>query len=192
MIRAVIFDCFGVLVGQGFDATWQRAGGDPDADREFIQDMLGATNTGHITLDDMTTMACQRLSITPRQWFDAVTATEQPDQRLIDYIATELKPRYKVAVLSNANVGTLERVLNDAQRAVFDTLVVSAEVGHIKPQPEIYHLVAERLGVDLDQCVFTDDNQPYCDGAIVAGMQAILFRDISQFQRDLNAILNHA
>jgi HAD superfamily hydrolase (TIGR01509 family) len=192
MIRAVVFDCFGVLVGQGFDATWRRAGGDPDHDRVFIQDMLGATNVGHITIDHMTAMACQKLGITQTEWFDAIAQTEQPDQQLLDFIATELKPHYGVAVLSNANVGTLERVLTDSQRSVFDALVVSAEVGCVKPQPEIYQLVAERLGVAPEECVFTDDSQAYCDGAAAVGMKTVLFRDREQFQRDLAVQLNHS
>lgn len=191
MIRAIIFDCFGVLVGQGFDATWRRAGGDPDQDREFIEDLLGATNIGHISLDEMIAQACEKLAISPERWEEVVAETEQPDQLLLNYIRDELKPHYKVAVLSNANAGTLERVLSPAQRDIFDTLVVSAEVGHIKPDAAIYELAAQRLGVEPSECVFTDDNQPYCDGAEIAGMKSILFRDVEQFKRDLAAILNH-
>jgi HAD superfamily hydrolase (TIGR01509 family) len=191
MIQAILFDCFGVLVGQGFDATWRRAGGDPDQDRVFINDTLNAANAGFITLDEMLAQVCDKLSITPERWMEVTAETEQPDQGLIDYIRDKLKPRYKVAVVSNAGVGTLERVLTDQQRAVFDAQIVSAEVGHVKPAPEIYQLAAERLGVEPSVCVFTDDNQPYCDGAEAVGMQAILFRDSQQFIRELEMILNH-
>lgn len=191
MIQAILFDCFGVLVGQGFDATWRRAGGDPDRDRAFINDTLNAANAGFITLDEMLTQVCDKLSITTERWMEVTAETERPDQELIDYIRDTLKPQYKVAVVSNAGVGTLERVLTDQQRVVFDAQVVSAEVGHVKPDAEIYRLAAERLGVEPSACVFTDDNQPYCDGAEAVGMKAILFRDSQQFIRDLEAILRH-
>lgn len=191
MIQAILFDCFGVLVGQGFDATWRRAGGDPDQDRAFINDTLNAANAGFITLDEMLAQVCDKLSITPERWMEVTAETERPDQELIDYIRDTLKPRYKVAVVSNAGVGTLERVLTDQQRAVFDAQIVSAEVGHVKPAPEIYQLAAERLGVEPAACVFTDDNQPYCDGAEAVGMQAIQFRDSQQFIRELEAVLHH-
>jgi len=191
MIRAIVFDCFGVLVGQGFDATWRRAGGDPDKDRKFIEDLLGAANIGYITLEEMTAKVCERLSVSRKQWEAAVVETELPDQTLLDYIRDELKPHYKLAVLSNANAGTLERVLSQAQRDVFDALVVSAEVGHIKPDAEIYLLAAERLGVLPDECVFTDDNVPYCSGADSVGMKSILFRDSKQFKHELTQHLNH-
>ena len=190
-MQAILFDCFGVLVGQGFDATWRRAGGDPDRDRAFINDTLNAANAGFITLDEMLTQVCAKLSITPERWLEVTAETERPDQKLIDYIRDTLKPRYKVAVVSNAGVGTLERVLTDQQRAVFDAQIVSAEVGYVKPAPEIYQLAAERLGVEPLACVFTDDNQPYCDGAEAVGVKAILFRDSQQFIRELEAILHH-
>lgn len=191
MIRAVIFDCFGVLVGQGFDATWRRAGGDPERDRVFIEDLLGTINRGLITLDQMTHQVCDKLQITPERWMRVIAETERPDAALLMYIRDELKPEYRVAVLSNANAGTLERVLDESQRNIFDALVVSAEVGHVKPDPAIYELAAEKLGVEPNECVFTDDNQPYCDGAEMTGMTTILFRDAEQFRRDLSVILHH-
>ncbi|TXG78127.1 HAD family phosphatase [Patescibacteria group bacterium] len=191
MIRAILFDCFGVLVGQGFDATWRRAGGDPDQDRAFIADLLGATNVGVISLDEMTVQVCDKLQITPQQWAEVVAETERADQGLIDYIRDDLKSSYGVAVVSNASAGTLERVLTAEQRAVFDAQVVSAEVGHVKPDPEIYELAARKLGVAPSECVFTDDSLAYCQGAEAVGMQAIQFRDREQFVRDLEAILSH-
>lgn len=191
MIQAVIFDCFGVLVGQGFDMTWRRAGGDPRTDRQFIEDLLAATNSGFISIDEMVTQACDKLSITPERWAAVVAETEQPDQQLLDYIRDVLKPHFKVAILSNANKGTLERIFTQEQRDVFDTLVVSAEVGHVKPSAEIYELTADRLGVEPSDCVFIDDIQGYCDGAAAVGMASILFRDIEQLKHDLDHVLNH-
>lgn len=191
MIQAILFDCFGVLVGQGFDATWRKAGGNPDHDRQFIEDLLGATNIGIITIDQMIAQVCEKLTITPERWAQVVAETERADQELLDYIRDTLKPRYKVAVVSNANAGTLQRVMSSEQLSVFDALVVSAEVGHVKPDPQIYILAAEKLGVTSADCVFTDDNTPYCDGAEAVGMQSIHFRDKEQFVRDLDMILAH-
>ena len=60
---------------------------------------------------------------------------------------------------------------------LFDTAVISAEVGLHKPQPEIYRLAAERLVVPPDECVFVDDLRENCAGAEAVGMTAILHRD---------------
>jgi putative hydrolase of the HAD superfamily len=55
--------------------------------------------------------------------------------------------------------------------------VISGEVGLHKPQPEIFLLAAERLGVDPAECVFVDDLRENVAGAEEVGMTAILHRD---------------
>ena len=62
-------------------------------------------------------------------------------------------------------------------RALFDAVVISAEVGLHKPQPEIYLLAAERVGARPENCVFVDDLRENCKGAEAVGMTAILHRD---------------
>jgi putative hydrolase of the HAD superfamily len=54
--------------------------------------------------------------------------------------------------------------------------VISGEVGLHKPQPEIYLLACERLGVEPAAAVFVDDLRENCAGAEEVGMTAILHR----------------
>jgi epoxide hydrolase-like predicted phosphatase len=60
---------------------------------------------------------------------------------------------------------------------LFDTVVISGEVGLHKPQPEIYLMAAERLVEPPERCVFVDDLRENCAGAEAVGMTAILHRD---------------
>jgi HAD superfamily hydrolase (TIGR01509 family) len=55
-------------------------------------------------------------------------------------------------------------------------MVISGEVGLNKPEPEIFRLGAERLGVAPEDCVFVDDLRENCAGAEAVGMTAILHR----------------
>ena len=59
----------------------------------------------------------------------------------------------------------------------FDATVISGDVGLHKPQPEIYRLGAERIGVPAESCVFVDDLRENVAGAEAVGMTAILHRD---------------
>jgi putative hydrolase of the HAD superfamily len=63
---------------------------------------------------------------------------------------------------------------------LFDAAVISAEVALHKPQPEIYLLAAERLGVDPGDCVFVDDLRENCAGAEAVGMTSLLHREPAQ------------
>ena len=59
---------------------------------------------------------------------------------------------------------------------LFDAVVISGEVGLHKPQPEIYLLAAERIGVDPQDCVFVDDLRENVGGAEAVGMTGVLHR----------------
>lgn len=72
---------------------------------------------------------------------------------------------------------------------LFDAVVISAEVGLHKPQPEIYLLASKRLGVEPEQCVFLDDLRENCAGAEAVGMTAILHRDVATSVARLEQLL---
>jgi putative hydrolase of the HAD superfamily len=59
---------------------------------------------------------------------------------------------------------------------LFDAVVISGDVGLHKPEPEIFRLGAERIGVPPEECVFVDDLRENCAGAEAVGMTAILHR----------------
>ena len=59
---------------------------------------------------------------------------------------------------------------------LFDDVVISAEVGLHKPQPEIFRLACERLGVEPAGAVFVDDLRENIAGAEAVGMVGVLHR----------------
>jgi putative hydrolase of the HAD superfamily len=63
---------------------------------------------------------------------------------------------------------------------LFDVVVDSAFVGVRKPDPAIYELTLERLGVSANECVFVDDLQPNCETARALGMLAVRFESPGQ------------
>jgi epoxide hydrolase-like predicted phosphatase len=74
-------------------------------------------------------------------------------------------------------------------RELFDAVVISGQVGLHKPQPEIYELAAERLGVAPRSCVFVDDLRENCAGAEAVGMAAVLHRDPAETLAKLEELL---
>src|SRR5918992_1123182 len=59
---------------------------------------------------------------------------------------------------------------------LFDGVVISGEVGLHKPQPEIFELATQRVGLPPEECVFVDDLKENCVGAKAVGMTAVLHR----------------
>ena len=189
MIRAVIFDCFGVLVGKGFENTYRLGGGDPVKDRAFIEDMLGQANFGLVTDEDFRDAMAKQLGLSKEQWREVVSKAELPDLELLAFIKW-LRGQYKTAILSNANTGVLDRKIGDELlKSCFDEVVVSADINLVKPDPRIYQLAAERLDVALNECVFVDDNEGHLAPARELGMRTVLFRDSAQAKAELEKIL---
>lgn len=75
---------------------------------------------------------------------------------------------------------------------LFDVTVISGEVGLRKPDPEIYALCAERLGVPPQACVFVDDLAPNVRGAAAVGMVGVLHKSYEETVRELEALLGLA
>lgn len=191
MIRAVIFDCFGVLIGKGFEHTYRLAGGDPSKDRAFIEDMLGQANMGMVSDQDFRDAMAAKIGVSVDVWRQAVREGDLPDEELLDYIKS-LRKICKTAVLSNANRGVVERKIGQERVAeCFDDIVVSADVGMAKPDPRIYALAADRLGVEPGECVFIDDIPHLAEGARSAGMQAVVYKDFVQMKTELEALLKN-
>ena len=72
---------------------------------------------------------------------------------------------------------------------VFETVVDSGFVGMRKPEPGIYELMLERLGLPGEVCAFVDDLQINIDAAQAFGMHGVVFRDTGQAIAELDALL---
>lgn len=189
VIKALIFDCFGVIVGKGFAQTYSGAGGDPIKDRAFIEDILGRANLGLISDAEFNAAITSQLKISEEAWQEAVFKAELPDEQLLEFIEG-LRSDFKTAVLSNSNKGVLERKIGrDWLEKCFDDVIVSADVGFVKPDHRIYKLAAERLGVETDECLFVDDIRSFLESAQELGMKTVLYRDFRTFKQQLELLL---
>jgi putative hydrolase of the HAD superfamily len=112
------------------------------------------------------------------------------DTELVDLLRS-LRGRYRTALLSNAWDDLRQILINRwGITDAFDEIIISAEVGLAKPDPAIYHLAAQRLGVEPQQAVFVDDMLRNVHAAREQGMHAIQFIDSQQTRLDLMALLN--
>ena len=88
-----------------------------------------------------------------------------------------LRPPFRCSILSNADRSLRGRLEGElALHELFDDIVVSAEVGMAKPDPAIFRLAADRLGLPPASCVFVDDWDKNVEAARAVGMQAVLHR----------------
>lgn len=188
MIRAIIFDCFGVLVIgklQPFLYTYLRHDPKLMEQARVLDDKACA---GGITHHEFINQLSKLAGISTKE-AQAFFDQHPPNLGLIELIQTDLKQSYKIGILSNASENLLDELLSVEQLRLFDSVVLSCEVGLVKPDPRIYRLAATRLGVEPEQCIFIDDLSAYVRGANSAGMSAILYSDLDTLKKDLKSIL---
>jgi epoxide hydrolase-like predicted phosphatase len=101
-----------------------------------------------------------------------------PEESMVAAVRTVHGDGVKTGLISNS--WSTSHYDRDLLAELFDDVVISAEVGLHKPQPEIYRLAAERLAEPTTSCVFVDDLRENCQGAEAVGMTAILHRDPAQ------------
>jgi len=111
------------------------------------------------------------------------------DETLVAYIKRLRRAGYRTGLLSNA--GNEARQLLSGDYPIideFDGVVISAEVGVMKPAPEIYRLAAESVDADVKEALFVDDVMENVEGARAVGMQALHFTDPDLVRQQLSEI----
>ena len=73
---------------------------------------------------------------------------------------------------------------------LFDELIISAEVKMVKPDPRIFRLAVEKLGIQPFEAVFIDDVGENVDAASKEGLLSIRFRNTQQTLDELNEVLS--
>jgi putative hydrolase of the HAD superfamily len=114
----------------------------------------------------------------------------EPNEPMIAFLRDVRARGHRLAMLTN-NVREWEprwRAMLPVDE-LFEVVVDSAFVGLRKPDPAIYRLTCERLGVDPERCLFVDDIEVNCTAAERLGMTAVWFRDTGQAIAEMRAAL---
>jgi putative hydrolase of the HAD superfamily len=112
----------------------------------------------------------------------------EPNPPLIDLMRELKESGLRMAMLTN-NVREWEPVWRPMLPVdeIFETVVDSAFVGCRKPEPRIYELTLERLGLPAEACLFIDDLEPNIEGAKAFGLNTVHFRDNEQAIAEIRA-----
>jgi epoxide hydrolase-like predicted phosphatase len=116
-------------------------------------------------------------------------AGDRLDVQLVKEIRT-LKQHYTTAILSNYAPILREKINSEWKIAdAFDHIVISSEVGVMKPDPAIYRIALEKVGCQPAEAIFLDDFIENVEGARNVGMHAIWFKTPEQGLAELHEIL---
>jgi epoxide hydrolase-like predicted phosphatase len=197
-IRAVIFDLMDVLILTGESderrALETRLGLGEGSLRRILltSPLFREAIAGRVSAEALWREIAWRLGVPLDDWrmlARTFSSAHHLNDELMRFIRT-LRSRYKTAVLTNTDSAVREWGIErfHVEQEV-DLVIISAEEGMHKPQPEFFLLAAERLGIQPEEALFVDDEPRYCAAAEAVGMRAIQFRDTDQAIAEIQARL---
>ncbi|MDC0710461.1 HAD family phosphatase [Stigmatella sp. ncwal1] len=193
--RALLFDLGNVLVfhdnGLLFQRLGARAGLPP---QEVAQRLTGAgwtaANRGQLNAEGIRRDVCGALGVElPMEEFAPLWSCHFTVHEAVLPRVEALEGRVKRVLVSNTNVlhvASLRPRLPLLQR--FDALLMSCEVGLIKPEPAFFQLALERAGCAPEEAAFFDDLPEYVEAANALGIRGHLFTDAPTFDAQLKAL----
>ena len=197
MKRGLLVDFGGVLtsnVFESFRAFCRDEGLDSEAflqimrrDPEALKE-LRAVETGVLDEEEFARRLGARLGVAQTDGLvDRLFAHIEPDEEMLAAVMRARGAGIRTGLLSNSiGKGRYDR---SAFPELFDGVVISGEVGLHKPQPEIFRLGAERIGLSPEDCVFVDDLRENCEAAEAVGMTAVLHRGADSTLPELERLL---
>jgi len=188
MIKAIIFDCFGVVISDTLESAYSSLGGKFQEDLLTIKEVLRASDTGKITSSNA--VFAEMLGVTESTFSTAISSGRAVNQELLDYISSTLAPKYKIAMLSNVGRGRLPEIFGVGfLEKYFEKVIASGDIGFAKPEARAYEITADALKVRLDECIFIDDRIEYIEGAQQVGMKTILYENFDKFKEQLGQVI---
>ena len=141
-------------------------------------DLVTDYETGKVAEEEFEKQFAQRLSTATGRDIEAegivgrLFAGMRLEDEMLDLIRRVRGAGFKTGLLSNS-WGTTKypREIIDE---LFDSKVISGEVGMRKPDPAIFELSAGQLGVDPSKCIFVDDHGGHLKSAAELGMHTVL------------------
>ncbi len=195
-IRAIFIDLGGVIVRTEFQAPRQYLAERLGIEYEDLIKIVFEQNHEQATLGVISeeehwagVMQHLRLPLSDMETVrDEFFAGDVVDLELVDHLR-DLRKTHKVALISNAWTGLRPYILRQKFDDAFDEMIISAEVGLMKPDPLIFQLALDKFGVAPAEAIFIDDFAPNVEAAREMGIHAIQFAAHDQAMDEMEKVL---
>lgn len=184
MIKAVIFDYFGVISS---DEYWNLVKADKNLNSDFF-DIANKVNLGKLSWRDFIKTIAERTGTTFED-VKLMCEEERINPQVVELIH-ELKTKYKIGLITNAHHEFLKPILTETGlNRIFDSIVISSLVGYTKPDPQIFNHALSELDLKPDEAIFIDDKDRNTTAAKDLGLQSIHYQSFETLKTELARIL---
>ncbi|MFE5567053.1 HAD family hydrolase [Amycolatopsis japonica] len=151
---------------------------------------LAAVESGAMPQREYEQTLARMLDLDAEGLLSRALADLRPRTEVYDLVYRARAAGIKVAVLSNSwGTGAFDPYAGYQLHEWFDAVVISDQVGMRKPDPAIYRLAAEYIGIQPGECVFVDDTSRNLPPATDLGMATVLFSDTTSGVHEIERLL---
>jgi putative hydrolase of the HAD superfamily len=184
MYKAVIFDFFGVFCAPPATIWFKETVPGYEAKLSAFQSFCTQCDLGKLSRADFNTQVSELTGVPIAEIVRGIEAQTVINDSLVAYVRT-LKERYRITCLSNGSREWTLQVIDDhGLHDMFEQIVLSGDLGIVKPNPEIYVAALDKLGLPASQVIFVDDRKTNTDAAEALGIRSIVFTDTQAFVKD--------
>jgi len=147
---------------------------------------------GLLSLTNYWADVAQQLGITSDETLQLANDFYSGDQLDTELVALAQQFRadgFAVALLSNDSSALLDKLQGLGIDSLFDPLVISAQIGVMKPDPRAYQTVLDRLGRPAPETIFIDDMPANIAGALALGIHGIHYTTTAALRTALEPLL---
>jgi epoxide hydrolase-like predicted phosphatase len=193
-IRAVFFDFGGVILRTEYQAPRQKLAERFGMDYDDIDKAVFAcasskrASLGEITEEAHWLEVMKRFKLPAAEskaFQDAFFGGDILDLALVNFIRDLRGKNIHTGLISNAWSGLRDYMTREKVIDAFDTVIISSEVGAVKPQPKIYEAALQRASVKAAEAVFVDDVYENIEACEKVGMKGVFFKDRDKALRDV-------
>jgi epoxide hydrolase-like predicted phosphatase len=187
-IKAVIFDFAGVIGVDGYWAWLRDNITDLPSHEQYFHRISYQVDRAELTEEQFLNAITENCGIPAERVRSEILGRMKIDP-LMPPLMRSLRPRYKVALLSNFVYSWLDRLLKDNQLyPLFDHTVISSAIAMAKPEPEIYQHALNLLKMEPSEAVFIDDRAVNVEAANRLGIHGLLFTSAPELESSLRAL----
>jgi len=195
MIDALVLDLGNVLAFHDNEKLFSELARVFGSSREALRERLDGglwdrVNRGHLPGDSLRQELVARLGreVPVVEWLNLWSCHFTVYDEMVREVE-RLVGRVRLVLLSNTHDQHIEYLRPRLPvLARFDGLVLSYEVGHVKPEPEIYRRALALARAPAERVAFFDDVARFADAATALGMQGRVFTTAQAFREQLRAL----